>query len=527
MNLDSEPLLETAEIQGKIAPGFARPCEMYVSLRFQDAEGGHHLIRSIVDLVTPMSTAFEQKAIRKSQNTGQPNALGLSNDVFCCAALTADGFRLLGHPEIESLDRAFRIGQFKRSFSLGDPRNANRSDDKPNPHHRDHWVVGGKGTLANMLVILAGESAEELNACYEQRLAPIVDRNGVSLVHVDIGTRLPNDKEHFGFRDGVSQPGMRGTVLENPATPLTTRYVVGQVAGRESGRPGQPLAWPGQFVFGYATQRDTSALEPGPLHPGLPPFTRNGSFMVFRRLNQFVGEFYRDTDQRAAAVPGSISGGDLRTLLVGRQPDGTPLVRDLQTDPNSPSEPFFSRNYFQYGSALPEITVSNGVTVPAASADVGGRLCPLFAHIRKVNPRDRPTDQGPEARTLTTMILRRGIPFGPAYDHVNPNAFGNARERGLLFVCFQTSVTGQFELLQTKWMNRPDRPEAVGNEEGGFDLLVGQKGSGQDRSRSAFLQSADGTVHPINLMSDHVSPTGGLYLFAPSISSLKSIANDA
>src|SRR3712207_8687327 len=44
---------------------------------------------------------------------------------------------------------------------------------------------------------------------------------------------------------------------------------------------------------------------------------------------------------------------------------------------------------------------------PGAAGDPKGLACPFFAHIRKVNPRDRPVDQG--SVTLRSQMLRRGI----------------------------------------------------------------------------------------------------------------------
>jgi hypothetical protein len=42
--------------------------------------------------------------------------------------------------------------------------------------------------------------------------------------------------------------------------------------------------------------------------------------------------------------------------------------------------------------------------------------------------------------------------------------------RGLLFICYQTSITEQFEFLNSGWMNRTGVPE----REAGHDLIVGQ-----------------------------------------------------
>ena len=49
-------------------------------------------------------------------------------------------------------------------------------------------------------------------------------------------------------------------------------------------KPGQPLVWPGQFLFGYPSQRDAEpASEPGPEADGGYPWMADGSFLVFRR----------------------------------------------------------------------------------------------------------------------------------------------------------------------------------------------------------------------------------------------------
>ena len=45
-------------------------------------------------------------------------------------------------------------------------------------------------------------------------------------------------------------------------------------------------------------------------------------------------------------------------------------------------------------------------------------------------------------------------------------------DRGLLFMCWQTSLEDQFELLTARWMNQERRPEVLAVS--GHDLLVGQ-----------------------------------------------------
>jgi deferrochelatase/peroxidase EfeB len=78
--------------------------------------------------------------------------------------------------------------------------------------------------------------------------------------------------------------------------------------------------------------------------------------------------------------------------------------------------------------------------------------------LRKVNPRDLPTDKGGPDETRSFQMLRRGIPFGPAYDHTTPNNPVNASSRGLLFLAYQRSISTQFVTLNKNWMNSAVAP---------------------------------------------------------------------
>ncbi len=80
-------------------------------------------------------------------------------------------------------------------------------------------------------------------------------------------------REHFGFRDGTSQPGIRGlTAPSDPNKP-------------DQGEPGQHLITP---VLGYLLQGPPKAAvtAPYPPTPAAGSRIRNGSSLVFRRLRQ-------------------------------------------------------------------------------------------------------------------------------------------------------------------------------------------------------------------------------------------------
>ena len=73
--LDREPRLDADDIQGKIAPGFARQCELFTALRFETRAAGRRLAAAVAPLLAPMSTVFAHKVARKEVIAGIPRAL--------------------------------------------------------------------------------------------------------------------------------------------------------------------------------------------------------------------------------------------------------------------------------------------------------------------------------------------------------------------------------------------------------------------------------------------------------------------
>jgi hypothetical protein len=148
--------------------------------------------------------------------------------------------------------------------------------------------------------------------------------------------------------------------------------------------------------------------------------------------------------------------------------------------------------------------------------------CPLFAHVRKVNPRDRATDQGPPAITRGMQMLRRGIAFGPRYDVDHPGAADNARERGLLFLAYQTSITQQFERIQSRWANQPNAPEQLlGGAATGHDALIGTTATAERTPGPRFVRQG---AESADVLARWVTLTGGGYLFAPGRAALRAFA---
>jgi Dyp-type peroxidase family len=388
--------------------------------------------------------------------------------------------------------------------------------------------------------------------------------------------------EHFGFLDNVSQPGVRGVVSDDPTNVLTPRQNPREA--KDQGKPGQDLLWPGEFVFGYEYQdpdpkkdvsepsddqtrtviRETDTDAAGKtvtreivIHQGKrsdagPTWAENGSFLVFRRLRQDVGAFHSFLKEQAKKLhledPAFVG-----AKVVGRWPSGAPILRSEKDDNPALGNNDCANNDFEFfkrDSSLnsppdqqppdtaPPVGKDNQCVGPRkftpSPGDRTETICPAFGHIRKAYPRDDITPAGKgqapgddskesdlsEQATQTHRVLRRGLPYGPVSQSTFNAPVSDDVDRGLLFICYQTSIEGQFEFATRNWVNERDFKE----KGVGFDLVIGQNNKpDENRVRKAKIL-LDSSQDPIELEAsqDWVIPTGGGYFFAPSIEALKS-----
>src|SRR5262249_51253054 len=159
--------------------------------------------------------------------------------------------------------------------------------------------VGGTENELDALFVVAGDTRAAVKMQVE-RLTKRIKAAGLKVTYSengDVREDMPGH-EHFGFDDGISQPGIRGRASDSMDDFITDRHIPANQWPEHFlfGYPGQDLAWPGVLVIGQpATSPDP--LIPGEPLPAIPDWTRNGSFLVFRRLRQDVGLFWRTMKQ--------------------------------------------------------------------------------------------------------------------------------------------------------------------------------------------------------------------------------------
>lgn len=501
--MGEEPVLEVDDIQGNIVPGFRKDRQHFVFFRIVDAHLARRWLKELAPRLSSVREVSDAHALWKRMR----RKLGHEPDniafLFLNCAISARGLRKLGLPAVDQFDdAAFRIGLESRAGLIGDPPIGSGQPGAP-----DTWLFGSGRRKPDILVVLAtDDGAWAMKA--ERELIASARKKGLQLVHIDRGQVRPGSMaghEHFGFKDGISFPAIRGRAsavvddfVEARTWPSDARF--DPYRARYAG-PGRQLVWPGHFVFGYPRQKrdQPEELRPDSEPPG-PSWAMNGSFLVYRRLKQDVAAFRKFLIATATALQASwndpnLTPDRLGALLVGRWPSGWPVMRDANTDrgPNHPGD-----NHFTFSEAT--TAALPGDQHPLNPPDPSGQVCPFAAHIRKVQPRDDPTDIGPMERTFQRLLLRRGITFGPEGDELDA-------ERGLIFVAYQTSIVDQFEFLMREWVNDPEKPHA----NGGIDPIISTV-----RNGTIHLLRGN-TSDPLIVPGGWVAATGGEYLFAPGI----------
>ncbi|MFI1014821.1 Dyp-type peroxidase [Streptomyces sp. NPDC020965] len=463
--LPTPPLRLSREIQGNVLAAFNKDYMTFRHLRFPDATRGRGWLSAMLNTVAVTAEVehFNEEFSVSRRAYGHDPAkvatwVGLS--------LTYQGLlAVAAQPDQVTKD----LGAFEALRAGAEGRAGIVGDDPA------EWQFGTGKSTVHAVVLIAADTRADL----EEKLLKISaaeKAHGMVLVRQDHGETLPGElrgHEHFGFKDGVSQPGVSQFHREDPRKP-----------GYRENRLGSELIAPGEFVFGYPCEK-SSKNRTG------PAWMKDGSFQVVRRLHQDVAGWRAAVADEAKNFSPPLDYDGLAACLVGRKPDGSPLAR--------PSDPVVGiggdQNNFDY------LNDPRGYDTPCAS------------HIRKTNPRDADRTSEPRSHRM----LRRGTSYGAPLAPGKPD---DGQERGLLFVCYGTSFDEQFEHVQAKWANTADFTPGEAGAPTGVDNVCGEAGE------AAFALGENGPRGTVNMRS-FLKTTGMVYAFTPSISTLRLLAEGA
>ncbi|MBV9940614.1 MAG: Dyp-type peroxidase [Solirubrobacterales bacterium] len=434
------------DIQGNILRGYNFAGGLHYFVKVRDEHSGRALLRDLLPEVTRAVEWTERPVIAVN------------------IALTYSGLEALGVQRtiLDSLPSAFREPIRARA-----PRQL--GDDLGDWERK----LGTSDT--HVLVLLAssekprGQPEAPLPARFPQLacasvwLTQRLRAHGADCVYRQDVATLPDQREHFGFADGLGQPAVEGM----------TNNLPGQ------GTPdADPAAWrdikAGEFILGYPDEDGEYAeAASGPAAWLL----YDGTYMVYRKLEQDVPRFrellsrqaeaYARAELNACRLTSPLSSRAsfelMAAKLVGRWRDGRALElepgpdRDKDGDLRTRTSGHIDNN-FRYGD------------------DRDGHICPVGAHVRRTNPRDLgPSGHGARRH----RIIRRGMPYGPPYRDWDGEGERTKRpdhdERGLIFTCFNADLERQFEVVQGQWSN-DGNDFGLGAEQ---DFLLGGRRTGK------------------------------------------------
>lgn len=476
-------------MQGIAVARFRKDHQELLFLRFASAEGARRLLAALAPRVANLWEVRRfNELFSEIRERGHPPREGVIEATWLGLGLSASGYRKL-EVSFEGLGesvsaQAFQDGMATRSTTnIGD-----RPEDQP-----EQWLEPFRPEAeVDAMLVVAADDVDDLNAELEE-LAIALSESGCVTVHQERGGTLPEPltgHEHFGFKDGVSQPAIEG---------------FGQAPAA-----GEPAALPaGEFVLGHPNNTGASAIT-NPLWVG-------GSYGVFRRLRQHVAAFRAQATAIAAPTPSAgeplspaLTAAGVEAKLVGRWPSGAPLDLDPETDPGESG----ASNAFDF------------------SGDNEGERAPRFAHIRKVNPRNEERQDREQNPTANHRMIRAGIPYGAP---LPPGAPEDETDRGLHFLAFVADLDRQFEFVQREWASNPNFPTGSkpepsspygppppGAPADGVDPLIGAHAQGAD----VALHQSSG-VHQLVLAAETVRVTAGEYFFFPSIAAIEQLSAGA
>ncbi|GAB6141046.1 peroxidase [Methylosoma difficile] len=511
--------LDLLDIQGNVIRAYGRfgfPVARYVFLNIREPAKGRALVGELTQKVTTSvewGNAVGQ--IKRPEST-----LNL--------AFTYQGLKNLGLPRssLIGFSPEFVSGMKERKDILGD-------DGPSSPEHWDPIWQGNRETRdkdVHIFVTLNAQAPAFLEQAYADLLAAIAryqdgvvilgghrGDNGELLDYQDakivMENGLPTAKEHFGYTDGISDPVFEGVP-----------YDADRLNGRGKQMPDgswAPLAT-GEFLLGHIDEAKEYPPAPEPVL-----LSRNGTYIIYRKLHENVATFENYLEEQGKKYPGGKE--LLAAKFVGRWRDnGAPLV----AAPDEASKAKFDQAFAAADKLQQDQMLSNFTF----DDDMSGGKCPFSAHIRRINPRaslemvheagDKPGSMKiskdafdtPGALANRRRLLRRGLPYGEVKDPSSDQ--GN---HGIIIMMVNADINRQFEFVQQQWVNYGNDFKA-GNDK---EIILGNHNTdGKCPSKAVIQVEPDSDQVPFFLSNipRFVETRGGDYFFVPSMTALRMIA---
>ncbi|KAE8137510.1 hypothetical protein BDV38DRAFT_292963 [Aspergillus pseudotamarii] len=457
-------------VQGNIWPGLPKEFELFYFFKISKTDSFRRHLRYLIPHITTANSALKardqiaQHKAAVSNGRTHPATIPLAGVNI---GFSANGLKKLVKNENDRLKAGPFLGGMLADLQGGTAGGEGR--DNP-----EDWEKRFKENDIDGIILVTGDSEKTAYAkLYEVKShfigffwfnSSIEDRFTIP------GYKRPgqeSNKEHFGYREHISQPQLVG--LDPSPT----------------GDKEPPPVPPGYII----TNTDQ---DPSPQ----PDWATEGSFLVFRKLQQLVPEFNKWLNETAPKH--DLTADQLSARLMGRWKSGAPLCHTLWEDNPALAE----NNDFDF---KPTNTQEH---------------CPFAAHIRKARPR------GDLADKFSSAIIRRGIPYGPEVTKTEQDQQTTKEDRGMLFVCYQSNISNGFRRIQEQWCNKNTFPSGkkriTGDPGPGADPICGQP-NGPDPFVMGLCDGKNNNIH-VDLHCC-VIPRGGEYFFSPSIAALRKISN--